>query len=223
MISPNDVVEERSFSKSPRKVESLKPNANPPSSAPPLPPRDEEDGFASYQNGNGVRAANIPIIHHYDSQDEDPRLQHLSSCGFRGDPSWRPNTGETNVYDTAVFGLALHELLDYLRLANICCGLASILLLAAGFLFRLVLLRLDKLVLSSYLGFLAVTLLLSELLSLWRVESLDHQLRDNFGLIYHPPGKVVFIYVLATLCWAIGGLGEVLLGWIYFGSASILL
>jgi hypothetical protein len=211
--------------------------------------RDEYDALISYQhqqqhqqqngnttNNNGrARAAAMPAIHHYDETDcePDPRVQYLTSIhgaaavssGFRGDASWRPNTGETNVYDTAIFGLALHELLDNLRLTNVCAGLTSILLLASTWLFKLVTLAIDKLVLSCYLAFLATALLAAELIQMYRIDvwSLHAQLRQNFGLLYHPPGKIFFCYLLASLSWGIGGVWEFLLGWVYFASASILL
>lgn len=178
----------------------------------------------------------MPAIHHYDDPadcEPDPRVQYLTSIrsaaavssGFRGDASWRPNTGETNVYDTAIFGLALHELLDTLRLTNVVAGLTSILLLASTWLFKLVTLHIDQLVLSCYLAFLATALLSAELIQMYQVDlwSLHSLLRQNFGLLYHPPGKIFFCYLLASLSWGIGGVWEFLLGWVYFASASILL
>jgi hypothetical protein len=248
MISPNEVIRGMAFSSSPRQTSPLHPLAKAPSSAPPPPPpapdeekgllseRDTHDALMSYQNqrnignGNGSssnnRAAAMPAIHHYDENDcePDPRLRYLSS-GFRGDASWRPNTGETNVYDTAIFGLALHELLDNLRLTNVVAGLTSILLLATTWLLKLVTLHIDKLVLSCYLAFLASALLAAEWIQMYQIDmwSLQALTRKNFGLLYHPPGKIFFCYLLASLAWGIGGVWEFLLGWVYFASASILL
>jgi hypothetical protein len=191
-------------------------------------------------NGTNTRAATMPTIHHYNGNgdEEDPQTQYQynvasttintssAAGGFRGDASWRPNTGETNVYDTAIFGLALHELLDNLALTNVCAGAATCLLLAATWFFKLLALR--NLVLSCYLAFFGFTLLSVELLHMFRIDrgyfmSIQTQLRSNFGLLYHPPGKIVFCYLLASLCWGIGGIYEFVLGWVYFGSASILL
>jgi hypothetical protein len=103
--------------------------------------------------------------------------------------------------------------------------LTSVLILAGSCFFKLVTLAIDKLVLSCYLAFLASALLLAELIQMYQVDlwSLHAQLRQNFGLLYHPPGKIFFCYLLASLSWGIGGVWEFLLGWVYFGSASILL
>lgn len=230
MISPEQVLQEAAFNDS-----SSRSKTATPSKPPRRPQREEQAGLmsedplqSSYQHTSGLRAATVPNIHHYDqdggggNNDAQQQQQH-SSRWFRGDPSWRPNTGETNVYDTAVLGLALHELLDYLRLANVCCGVASVLLAVVGWFFRLILLKWDKLVLSGYFAVLALALVGSEATSLWRVDWLDRELRDHFGILYHPPGKIVFGYLLATLAWSVQGVWETLLGCIYFVSASILL
>jgi hypothetical protein len=133
-------------------------------------------------NGTNTRAATMPTIHHYngDGDEEDPQTQYQynvasttintssAAGGFRGDASWRPNTGETNVYDTAIFGLALHELLDNLALTNVCSGAATCLLLAATWFFKLLALR--NLVLSCYLAFFGFTLLSVELLHMFRID-----------------------------------------------------
>lgn len=231
MITPRKVVEEMAFSKSKSTDQpSLEPAAQAPAAPPPPPPASyfgaddtspESDPLLppSYQhNGMYSRAAAPPTIRHYEDPRDDPR----SFFTVRGDPSLRPNTGETNSYDTAIFGLALSELLENLRLTNMVASSTSILLLLAGWFFRLITAQIAKLVLSAYLAFLSCVLLLVELASLWKVSSLD-VLKDNFGLVFHPIGKVVYTYLCASLCWGVGELLYYLVGVLFFGSASLLL
>jgi len=227
MISPRDVVEEMSFARNAR--------APPPSSAPPPPPpepedKDESDPLllgASYQhnevplNGGGGRAANAPTIRHYDEEEGgDPRS--LFRYGF-GDSTIRPNIGQDNAYDHAIFGLALHELLEYLRMTNIAAAITADLLLLSTWLWKFVTLHWPQLVLSVFLATLSTMLLLTELMSLHKIQRIDSFLRDNFGILYSPVGKSVYLYFLATLCWGMIGLFEMLLGWVYFLSATVLL
>lgn len=236
MISPREVVDELSFAR--RKKGAPIALANPPATPPPPPPQDEDDDMKyegdpllppSYQHGtsNGnSRAAALPTIRHYDEQfmpattyvDASPRR----FFGRSGDASLRPNTGETNSYDTALFGLALHELLENLRLANIIAAVASMGSLLASWFLRLVTAQLGKLVLAGYLAFLSFVLLMVEMLSIFHVASIDARLKENFGLLRHPMGKTMFIYLLATLCWGIGGLMEMIIGVVYFLSATVL-
>ena len=69
----------------------------------------EPDTYNSYQNVP-------PVIHQLDDV-LPPRHS------WYGDATLNPNTGRTNSYDYALFGLALHELLDRLRLSIIVCSL----------------------------------------------------------------------------------------------------
>jgi hypothetical protein len=186
----------------------------------PPPAASSADGErlegSSYQNS---RPAAIPIIHQY-NQKNNQGAQNF----FRlGDANLEPNVGLTNSYDTAVFGLALHEILENLRLANMIAAGVSIILLLVTWLFRLVKGELDRVVLSSYLGFLSLVLLMLELMSIYKIESVDSLVKENFGFLQHPVGKSVFLYLLATLCWAIGGVLEFIVSILYVSSATILL
>jgi hypothetical protein len=68
-----------------------------------------------------------PAVHQLeDANFASPQPQHA----YFGDASLAPNTGLTNSYDYALFGLALHELLDRLRLSII---INAVLLLALLF------------------------------------------------------------------------------------------
>lgn len=210
---------------------------------------------SSYQNlaggshgnlvGTASRAAALPQIR-YDDENEvinghgSARLNHQDVRTFfsSGDASLLPNIGLTNSYDTSLFGLALHELLEKLRLTNMIASLASIGLLLFTWLWSTLTLHWDRLVLSCYLGFFAVVLLAMELCSLWNVytdssrasfvTSVDTFVKANFGLLRHPIGKSCFLFLQATLCWAIGGvsgsgIAELAIGLLYFGSAASLL
>lgn len=190
---------------------------------PLLPPSYQHGGggaiHGSHTMMNG-RAADLPAIRHYDDQQQlDNPLRFFAY----GDASLRPNTGETNSYDTAIFGLALHELLENLRMANIVAAVVSMAALLASWLLRLLTGEIGKLVLAGYLAFFSFVLLLVEMLSIWNVQSVNLFLKDNFGMLRHPVGKTVFIYLLSTICFGIGGVTELLVGGIYFCSASLLL
>lgn len=225
-LTPREVVERMSFNSRSSPFEA---KSEPPSGAPPPPPLNsvEEDPLLSYQHGDarytptrGTRAAPLPEITHFDDEP-DPRWYYR--YGFRGDVSVRPNTGETNSYDYAIFGLALHELLENLRLANILSATASILVLLTTWLFQAITLQWTSLILQGYLAVLSLFLLLAECMTLFKVPQIDSFVRKNLGILYQPFGKASYIFFLATLCWGIGGLMEIVIGWAYFISAGILL
>jgi hypothetical protein len=141
----------------------------------------------------------------------------------RGDASLRPNVGRTNRYDTALFGLALHELLEYIRLANLLSSAACVSLFFVSSFWKLMTGQIDRLVLSCYLGFLAALLLLVEAVGIWNVSSVDHFLKQNFGLLRHPLGRCIYIVLLSTMCFAIGGLWYWVVGVLYALTALVLL
>jgi hypothetical protein len=170
----------------------------------------------SYQHS---RAAALPAIRHYQEEDDDPR----SFFVVRGDATLRPNTGLTNRYDTALFGLALHELLEHIRLANLISSASSVLLLLVSWFWRLLTGQIARLVLSCYLGFLAGLLFLVEVMSLWSLSSVDHFLKDNFGLLRHTVGRCIYIFLLSTLCFAIGGWWYWAVGVLYVLTSIVLL
>jgi len=227
------------------------PVGNPPSEYPPPPPANfeqQDPSSSSYQHpsnnsNNGVivgggnssvasngsrggssRAAAAPKIRHYhddsEQQQRDPRDFFFVA---RGDASLRPNTGETNVYDTAVFGLALHELLENLRLANIVAALAATALLLTSWFVRLLTGKFGKLVLSAYLAFLSLVLLGTEVVGIFKFQSADAWLSRNFGLLHHPVGKSIYIFLLSTICFGIGGIPEFILGGLYLVCSLLLL
>jgi hypothetical protein len=240
MISPREVLESMAFGQSPDQESGgevvssrLQPKAQPPADPPPLytegrnEPVSEHDPLLlpnSYQHGSHPhehsRQAALPTIQNF--QDSDVPADWSYSYGFRGDVSIRPNTGETNSYDYALFGLALHELLEQLRLANMIAASLTIVMLASTWLLKVIMVQWTKAVLSGFLVCFALTLLLVECMNIWKVPSIDKPLRDNFGLIYHPVGKAIYLLGTASFCWALGGIWETILGAVYCTTGGIL-
>lgn len=52
---------------------------------------------------------------------------------------------------------------------------------------------------------------------------MERLVADNFGILHRPSGKVFYLYFLSSLCFAIGGFAELLVGVTYFMSATLLL
>lgn len=181
---------------------------------------DEDDPLRSYQHA-------FPRIRHYDDNDNNERRGNPNTVyhqnWFRGDIHLRPNNGGTNRYDDALFGWALVELLEYLRLTNVLVALASVLLALLTWLFRLIVFQLSKVVLLGYLVVLASILLGSEVTTIWKVPPVDLWLRDHCGWLYHPLSKSFFLYFMGSLCVGLGGWWETLLGLLYGASATVLL
>jgi len=223
------------------------PMANPPASHPPPPPAPDGGGGdatgegstdadpllpKSYQQGGGGRAAAPPAIRNFHGNEGTGTSGVGAGADqgdvrdfffVRGDASLRPNTGETNSYDTAVFGLALREILENIRLANIIAALVALVLLVVSWFMRLVTGQIARLVLSCYLAFLSAVLMAVEMVGMWKFLAADAWIRDNLGLVRHPVGKICYIYLLSTVCLGIGGIPEFVLGALYFVCATLLL
>jgi hypothetical protein len=131
--------------------------------------------------------------------------------------------GRTNRYDTALFGLALHELLENIRLTNLASTSASIALLMVTWFWKLLTGQFSRLVLSCYLGFLSGLLLLVEVIGIWSVSSIDVFFKRNFGLLRHPLGRCIYLALLSTMCLAIGGWWYLAVGALYALTATVLL
>ena len=192
----------------------------------------EPDTYNSYQN-------DPPVIHQLD--DVLPPRH-----AWYGDASLRPNTGRTNRYDYALFGLALHELLDRLRLSIIVCSLLQCLITI--FTWWQNLLNLFRLVLVLCVGAMVLVLLVVEVSSVVRGEGgesaailSNSQIRDDdnsnearvkrclqatekLGLIivHHPIGKTVYLIVCGILCWVVGGVAEWILALLFWANAAVL-
>jgi hypothetical protein len=123
---------------------------------------------------------NAPQIKHLDAQQ---RVEGFAAAAGssnssnipwfgRSDPTLEPNTGLTNSYDYALFGLALHELLDRLRYSII--GSSIWLFLVIFFTWWTRFVRPVGLFLSVLLAILAFVLLVVEVSSLFRAPHLPN-------------------------------------------------
>jgi hypothetical protein len=206
----------------------------------------------------------------HNNSNRNPKGYDIRTTTFRGDSTWLPNTGETNVYDTALWGLALSELLALIRSMNIATAVVTVLWCGFSMMDKVISLHIASLVLSIYLMVLTLVLLLTEMLEAGNVmhhrrrsassstssslflPSSENQsmvadtmnnvlqqsfrstidashsyLQDNFGILYHPTGRIWYGYLLATLCWSVGGnhwysLIDNLLGLSFMVSATVL-
>jgi hypothetical protein len=186
----------------------------------------------------------------YHSYHHDPPAVHVfddplpRKHAYFGNAHLQPNTGLTNRYDYALFGLALHELLDRLRLSVI---INAVLLMALLFftwwqrLFQPV-----HLVMSFLLAALVLTLLVVEIKSIWdgagsnsaatsgwnAVSSSNRELlarilkymeQTGLMILYHPIGRILYLITCGGLCFWIGGAVEALLGGMFIVNACGLL
>lgn len=182
LVSPKRVIEEMAFT-SPSQAErqpSYIPVAPPPACDPP--PTPPSPGLNSYQKDSSSSS-------------------WLKSGLLRGDASLRPNTGESNWAD----GAALNEVVWRIRIINlVVCTLAILFQVPA--LLGQVLFSPAKAVLGCYLVFFCGVLCCFEL----HTPVVDTMIRDNFGMLHHPLSRVVFLVVLASVCWSQGGLESIL-------------
>ena len=92
----------------------------------------------------------------------------------------------------------------------------------ASLILRLATLKLYKLVLSCSLAGLSAMLLLVEVLQVWNISSrANHFLHENFGYLYNPLPKAVYIVFLSTLSLCLGDLFEFIIAAVYFCSAVV--
>jgi hypothetical protein len=142
----------------------------------------------SYQNAPQIRHIDEAVVGGLPRRPQGgPASSPWSSYGgrgaggARGDATLQPNTGLTNSYDYALFGLALHELLDRLRLSIVVS--AVLLLLVIFFTWWTRLVRPVGLLVSFLLALLDVVLLVVEVSGLFRTTSTPLQQRHNW--YYH--------------------------------------
>jgi hypothetical protein len=185
--------------------------------------------MSSYQHGT-------PAVQNLD----DSALPHR----YYGDATLEPNIGRTNSYDYALFGLALHELLDRLRLSILFTTTLTFFILCFSIWFRIF--QPIRLALSLVLAGMVLILWIVEIMSIWKGNSnigttvttsssstLQQTTKLNaflafteqVGLVflYHPIGKTIYMSICACLCWIVGGLWNWLLGLLHFGNAALLL
>lgn len=136
--------------------------------------------YNTYQNAPQVRQL-----------DETLPQQHA----YYGDASLEPNTGLTNSYDYALFGLALHELLDRLRYSVIASSVWLFLIIFFTWWARII--RPIGLLLSFLLAILDFILLVVEVSSLFRapqgtterpklLEFIDRTEQVGLVILFHP-------------------------------------
>ena len=194
--------------------------------------------YNSYQN-------NAPTVHQLD--DVLPERH-----AWYGDATLEPNTGRTNSYDYALFGLALHEILDRLRLSIIVNSLLMFMFIF--FTWWIHLFRPFRLILSLVIGALALVLLVVEVSSILNPQgaatAVNNSISSNTGtddsssnrsyyeaklkqflrfierlgllVLYHPIGKTIYLSVCGVLCCVVGGVSY-LLGVLFFLNAAVLL
>lgn len=187
-------------------------------------------------------------------QHDPPAVQQLGDIlprqhAYYGDATLQPNTGMTNSYDYALFGLALHELLDRLRLSIIINAVLMCVLLFFTWWTRLF--RPFDLVVSIALGILVLVLMVVELKGIFesagtdsanigsRLDSassiLNNDANGSFAnfikyteqaglmVLYHPIGKTAYLVTCGCMCWWIGGVWEEMLGLMFVSNAGVLL
>jgi len=194
----------------------------------------EPDSYDSYQNAP-------PVVHQLD--DVLPPVRHA----WYGDASLTPNTGRTNSYDYALFGLALNELLDRLRLSIVICSILQF--LVTFFTWWQHLFQPFQLILSLVVGAMVLVLLVVEVSSVFRGEGGESsailsnssnnsgdnsneakmkrcwQATEKLGLLvlYHPIGKTLYLMVCGALCWIVGGIADWILALLFWANAAVLL
>ncbi|KAL7578268.1 hypothetical protein ACA910_012685 [Epithemia clementina (nom. ined.)] len=186
--------------------------------------------FAYQQNGDlGSRA----FVVHYEEEDSKNTasttraLRHWVTASGGGDATVAPNVGLSNSYEDSLCGMAPHELLRLLQVANALASISSVVVASLSWLGKILFLQLDKAVLLAYLAMLSLVLLIVEIVATATPEqqrlvpnNIMGRIRDQMGFLFHPFGKALFVLLLTTMCWGIGGLFLTLIGTLYF-TASI--
>jgi hypothetical protein len=184
--------------------------------------------LSSYQHGT-------PVVQNLD----DASLPHR----YYGDATLEPNIGRTNSYDYALFGLALHELLDRLRMSILFTTTLTLFILCFSIWFRIF--QPVRLALSLVLAGMILILWIVEIMSIWKGNSnigtdvttsssasisqtklktfLAFTEQVGLVILYHPIGKTIYMSICACLCWIVGGLWNWLLGLLHFCNAALLL
>mmetsp|Transcript_2712 Transcript_2712/g.7553 ORF Transcript_2712/g.7553 Transcript_2712/m.7553 type:complete len:497 (-) Transcript_2712:265-1755(-) len=146
--------------------------------------------------------------------------------GNRGDSTLRPNTGLTNSYDYSLWGMAPHELLKFLQRMNMLASAGCVVVASLSWLGQLIFLQLEQVVLLAYLAFFSFVLGLIDLMALITPEqqrliptNMLGRIRDQLGFMFHPWGKALFVLLLTTMCWGIGGIFLSIAGTVYFISS----
>jgi len=135
-----------------------------------------------------------------------------------GNTTLNPNRGLTNSYDTTC--IAFHEWIQQIRAAICGVGAFTLLLVFVTSPFRLF--DIGQLLLCLFVGALAAVMTVAEASVLFALDNspLPQLLRKRFGIIFTPVGKVCLLGLLSTLCFALKGFFETVLGLAYFALAA---
>lgn len=228
-MTPTDVVNELSFDAHspdrPTHRPSYRPLAPPPASPPPLPPpldalqqplpssfsNTSNDDLlqSSYQHSSSsqassLRRAEMPRVTHY----TDGGRNHSSTSSYRGDASLRPNTGEINSAE----GEALNERLHRLQIMIVVTCTVGMLMEIPVFLGNALTLHPSRAVLGIYLIFFSLLLGMQQV----HTPYISNVLRDNVGILFHPLGKSMYLFLLGGLCIGQAWVGMYVVGGVFW-------
>ena len=183
-----------------------------------------EDPYQYAYRQNGDEGGSAFKIHYEDEADAKQQRKALLNS-TKGDASLRPNTGLTNSYEFALWGMAPHELLGFLSKLDIVASASCLMIASLSWIGKLVFLQLDKVVLLAYLaalsfclGFIEVTAIVTPEQQRLIPGNFYGRIRDQLGFLFHPLGRAFFVILLTTMCWGIGGIFLGIAGLMYFIS-----
>eukprot|EP00568_Trieres_chinensis_P001484 CAMPEP_0183295174 /NCGR_PEP_ID=MMETSP0160_2-20130417/3229_1 /TAXON_ID=2839 ORGANISM="Odontella Sinensis, Strain Grunow 1884" /NCGR_SAMPLE_ID=MMETSP0160_2 /ASSEMBLY_ACC=CAM_ASM_000250 /LENGTH=230 /DNA_ID=CAMNT_0025456609 /DNA_START=123 /DNA_END=818 /DNA_ORIENTATION=- len=164
---------------------------------------DSEDSrpvVRSYQRGDSLGPAAIPVIEHYG----DDGISDMNG-GVNGDATILPNRGLANSAEGG--GTTLPELVFRMRVLNLALCTVALGLEVPTWLTG-IFLDPPKMVLSIYLAGFAGLLCCFEL----HIPAVGKFIRSNFGLLYSPGGRAAFLFLMGGLCLGQGRIWEYALG-----------
>lgn len=181
-----------------------------------IPPYATSTGSFNKSGLPASRPAPLPNITHYDggSYEEDYStnwLHNSSGSMLRGDAAIQPNTGLKN--SSMGDGTALVEIIWKLQWINIIASTLAIMSEIFGIIFKLFT-NPSKAILAVYLTFFSLMLLAYET----RIPELERIVKDNFGLLCHPIGRALFLFLLSSLALGQWTLMDVLIGVVFLGN-----
>jgi hypothetical protein len=124
-----------------------------------------------------------------------PRVTHYTdrnTSSYRGDATLRPNTGEINSAE----GEALNERLHRLQIMIVSTCMVAMLLEIPVFLGNALTLHPSRAILGIYLIFFSLLLGLQQV----HTPYISDILRLNVGILFHPLGKSMYLFLLGGLC-----------------------
>lgn len=193
---------------------------------------------ASYQHSNVVFP---PTVHQLEEDSSvlsrSTNRTKIGSFLLRGsDPTIRPNIGLTNSYEYSLFGLAIHELMQYQRRYDLClCTISFVFIFFTTLIKRF--LHPAKLILSFYLLCFIFVILISDCITMILMYYNKNNYNQNntyyqffkqvqeiilnyIGIVQYPfPGRSFYFMLCSTMCIAINGSIEFLLGIAYLSSS----